>query len=59
MELSLSIRADTVGPLGGFKMSGLGHACSIEGIEAFLETKRVSKRYLITRLQETDEPVAV
>ncbi|HCN10427.1 MAG TPA: hypothetical protein DIT01_21060 [Lentisphaeria bacterium] len=23
-------------------MSGLGRACSIEGIEAFLETKRVS-----------------
>tara|TARA_B100000809_G_scaffold145631_1_gene143238 strand:- start:1004 stop:1141 length:138 start_codon:yes stop_codon:yes gene_type:complete len=37
-----AIRAGTIGPFGGFKMSGLGRACSIEGIEAFLETKRVS-----------------
>jgi acyl-CoA reductase-like NAD-dependent aldehyde dehydrogenase len=36
------VQAGTVGPFGGFKMSGLGRACSIEGIEAFLETKRVS-----------------
>lgn len=42
MDLSLSIRAGTVGPFGGFKMGGLDRACSIEGIEAFLETKRVS-----------------
>ena len=42
MDLSLSIRAGTVGPFGGFKMSDLGRAGSIEGSEAFLETKRVS-----------------
>jgi acyl-CoA reductase-like NAD-dependent aldehyde dehydrogenase len=42
VDLSLSIRAGNVGPFGGFKMSGLGRACSIEGIEAFLETKRIS-----------------
>ncbi len=42
MDLSLSIRTGTGGPFGGFKMSGLGRARSIEGIEAFLETKRVS-----------------
>jgi len=37
-----AILAGAIGPFGGFKMSGLGRACSVEGIEAFLETKRVS-----------------
>ena len=42
MDLSLPGRAGAVRRIGGFKMSGLGRACSIEGLEASLETKRVS-----------------
>ena len=38
------VPSTTIAPFGGFKQSGLGRECGIEGIEAFLETKHISVR---------------
>jgi succinate-semialdehyde dehydrogenase/glutarate-semialdehyde dehydrogenase len=36
------VPSTTIAPFGGVKQSGLARECSIEGIEAFMETKHVS-----------------
>ena len=36
------VPSTTIAPFGGYKMSGLGRECGVEGIEAFLETKHLS-----------------
>jgi succinate-semialdehyde dehydrogenase/glutarate-semialdehyde dehydrogenase len=38
------VPSTTIAPFGGFKQSGLGRECGVEGIEAFLETKHLSIR---------------
>ena len=39
------VPSTTIAPFGGFKESGLGRECGIEGLEAFLETKHVSIKF--------------
>ena len=38
------VPSTTIAPFGGYKQSGLGRECGVEGIEAFLETKHLSVR---------------